>query len=365
MHYDDSALRRSLDEPGDPALLAHLESCPPCRARRDALAADAAFAGRLFAQSPPAADANAAFARLSRTRFAGRAFPVWTPGAIGLAAAACLAALLAFTPLGGYAGQLLTIFEPTQIVPIEISARDSEQLRLMPDLQRFGTFAAGRRPPARRVASLAGVQKTLGFEPRSFDVPSGSWRARGTFVQMPFTTSYTFSAKKARTYEARFGRTLPAMPPGLDGTTFRATYGPMLVRYYCTANESPCRNASGMRRGELDDAFAFVESKAPVVTSTGATLDEAANYLLSMPNVPPGVAQQLRAIADPAHTLPIPLATDKKRATPVSVDGVRGLSIGDETGLGSAVIWEKGGMIYVVGGSLKESEALALAARVK
>jgi hypothetical protein len=139
------------------------------------------------------------------------------------------------------------------------------------------------------------------------------------------------------------------MPPGLDGTTYTATYGPTLVRTFA--------------RG--DDRIAFVETKAPRLASTGASLEIAANYILSMPNVPAGVVAQLRAIADPAHTLPIPYVFNKESATPVSVDGVSGLAIGDETRFGAGVLWTKDGVVYVVAGQMKESEALALADSVK
>ncbi|HEY5426144.1 MAG TPA: hypothetical protein VIJ77_06290, partial [Candidatus Tumulicola sp.] len=84
-----------------------------------------------------------------------------------------------------------------------------------------------------------------------------------------------------------------------------------------------------------------------------------------LPNVPAGVAARLRAIADPAHTLPIPYEFDKQTATPVAVDGVSGLAIGDESRFGAGVLWVKGGLVYVVAGQMKESEAIALANSVR
>ena len=46
---------------------------------------------------------------------------------------------------------------------------------------------------------------------------------------------------------------------------------------------------------------------------------------------------------------------------PVTVQGVQGLFIGDNTGIASAVVWQKGGMIYEVIGSLTEAQALSVA----
>jgi hypothetical protein len=347
MHSDDGTLRRSIDEPDslDAQERAHVDGCASCGERRNELARTALFAQGFLAHGVPAFDAQTRVARVAEPR---RRRSAWMASAMALAAAAAVVLALAFTPLGGIAGQWLTIFEPKQFVPLQISATDSEQLRLVPSLQRLGTFVASKPPPRRRVASLSGIGNTLGFEPRDFDGASYG-RPGPIFVQRPFSTTFTFNAAKARAYEAKFNRTLPPMPGGLDGTTYTATYGPTLVRMFS-------RNA---------DRFAFVETKAPRLVSTGASLETTANYILSLPNVPPNVAAQLRAIADPAHTLPVPYVFDKTTATPVSVDGVGGLAIGDESRIGAGVIWTKGGVVYVVAGQIKESEAIALANSVR
>jgi hypothetical protein len=49
----------------------------------------------------------------------------------------------------------------------------------------------------------------------------------------------------------------------------------------------------------------------------------------------------------------------------VSVHGVTGLFIGDSTGLGSAVIWQQNGLVYLVGGTLTEAETMAVANSLK
>lgn len=348
MHLDEGTLRRAIDEPDslDAQGREHLDACAACGARRNELERNALFAQRLLAQNVPAFDAQTRGPRTAESR---RRRPAWMAPAIALAAAACVALALTFTPLGGVAAQWLTIFEPKQFVPIEISAKDSEQLRLMPSLQRLGTFAAAKPPPRRRVTSLFGIGRTLGFEPRAFEGASTGRQPGPVYVQMPFSTTFTFSAAKAQAYEAKFDRSLPPMPGGIDAARYTVTYGPTLVRTF----------------GKGDDRIAFVETKAPRLVSTGASLETTANYILSLPNFPPSVAAQLRAIADPAHTLPVPVVFDKDTAMPVTVDGVSGLAIGDESRIGAGVLWTKGGVVYVVAGQMKESEAIALANSVK
>lgn len=358
MHYDDSALRRSLDEPeADAGLDVHIATCETCRVKRSELAANASFAARVLGDFPQAA----AFVP-TRLRAVRKRRPAWLPALAAAGAAAVLVLACTMTPLGGYASQLLTVFEPQRFVPLEITAADSEQLRLMPDLTRFGSFSRTRAVPQESVATLAGIDRKLGFVPRAFDDSTLAERSPSDVLFRPASTvSFIFSAAKARAYEARFGRTLPAMPAGLDGTAYTATYGPTLIRVYGQLRKHG--HGSGLRG--LGDAVTLVESKAPRVTTSGAPLDVAASYLLALPNVPANVAAQLRAISDPAHTLPVPFVFDQTKATPVDVDGVRGMSIGDETGLGSAVMWMKDGVVYVIAGPLKESEAIALAGRLK
>jgi len=43
------------------------------------------------------------------------------------------------------------------------------------------------------------------------------------------------------------------------------------------------------------------------------------------------------------------------------VQGVQGVFVGDSTGLGSALIWSKDGMVFGVAGTLSEAEILAVA----
>ncbi len=105
----------------------------------------------------------------------------------------------------------------------------------------------------------------------------------------------------------------------------------------------------------------MVEAQVPRVTSTGASLDSLEHYLLAMPNVSPQLAAQLRALGDIQNIVPVPVVIDKQTSQRVSVNGVQGLQVGDNTGLGAGVMWEKNGMIYVVAGPLTMNEVMSVA----
>lgn len=136
------------------------------------------------------------------------------------------------------------------------------------------------------------------------------------------------------------------MPARINGSTLQVTVGTAVAATYGT--------------GELPD-LVVGQMAAPKIMSTGVTVQELENYVLSLPDVPSTLATQLRSLGDPTTTLPLPIPVDMAQSQKVSVQGVEGVAIGDQTGAGSVVIWEKNGMIYGVGGPLKESDVLATA----
>jgi hypothetical protein len=105
---------------------------------------------------------------------------------------------------------------------------------------------------------------------------------------------------------------------------------------------------------------AVVEMKSPRVSSSGASVQQVEDYLISLPGFPPDLAAQIRAIGDPTTTLPVPVPTGQQ-SHQVDVQGVRGLFVGDSTGLGSGMIWSKGGVLYATVGTMTESELTGVA----
>jgi hypothetical protein len=317
------------------------------------------FVEAMLAGDVPAVDIRNAYARTMLRARNRRAFAART-GA--LAAAACIVLALALTPAGGYANAFLTIFQPKTFTSIGISRLDSEQLRLAPKLTDFGSFRGGH-PQRANVATLAAAARVAGFRARTIPA-SAALPAGGPHyaVLRGWTVSFTFSAAKAAAYERRFHRRLAPMPAGLDGTTIRAAMGPGIVTIY----GSDWTHGGGRRaRPAPDTTAAFVQMKPPHVTSTGASLDVLAGYLLSLPNVPADVAAQLRRISDPSSTLPIPIPIDRAAASSIRIDGTNGLAIGDDTGLGAVVLWQKDGVLYAIGGPLEERTAIALGDAVR
>jgi hypothetical protein len=130
-----------------------------------------------------------------------------------------------------------------------------------------------------------------------------------------------------------------------------------VVEISLNLNASPTSDTSQLNLPQL----VIGESTAPVVTSSGVTTQQLEDYLLSQPGVSPQLAAAIRAIKDPTTTLPIPIPVEYATSTPVRVQNVDGLALGDNTGLGAGVIWIKSNTVYAVAGTLKQSQILDIA----
>jgi hypothetical protein len=148
------------------------------------------------------------------------------------------------------------------------------------------------------------------------------------------------------------------MPANIDGSKLFITGGPAVVQFYgdpTASRPSATDPFSGMPK------LVIAQGKGPGVQSDGVTVEQLQQYLLAQPGISPSLAAQIRAIKDPSSTLPIPIPVDMATSKQITVQGVQGVFIGDSTGLGSALIWSKDGMVFGGAGTLTEAEILAVA----
>lgn len=377
-HLSADLLRRHRDEPS--ALLSvekeHLLGCTRCRAVRDEIAANAAFAESVLALPVAPLDLERARrgvdARLGKTLVRVDTKPArfaWTPrtGWASAAAAAIVLGLgLSLSPVRTTAANFLAIFEPHTFQPIAVTRADMQALQSFPELSAFGDVQESKTPAAQAqhftsILDAMRASHEVILHPRY--LPAGIPTQPFYMVMPPKTGAFTFSAAKARQSATRNHATLPPMPANLDGSTLYASFSSAVVTTF---------GAGGQRMGRVDghrygrhssglSGFAVFQAPAPRVYSTGASVRDIIDYLLIQPGVSPSLAAQIRAIGDPSTTLPIPIPIDKALAQTVSIGGSPALVIGDETGVGSVVVWERGGMVYGVAGPLRESELLMVA----
>jgi hypothetical protein len=373
MHPSDGTLRRSLDEPValDPRDRRHLATCPRCATRLQAMETDASGAFALFATPDPPIDIAAARARLAETetsrrsgtdptRSSSRAISRGVRSArtsrvlVGVAIAA-LASLVVV--VSGGAQDFLSLFQPKQFAPVAVTSAD---IRSLAGLASYGSINGGSsplsvtpEPDAASAAQAAGLTA-----PKVADLPSGT-AATPTYAVISGTdVSFTFDATLARAAASRAGGQLPPMPVGLDGSTLTVAIAPAVVVSY-GLDLAALYHGGALPAGGT--ALIVVASRTPTVSSTGVTVQQLENYMLSLPGIPAGVVAELRAIGDPAQTVPVPIPVDLASASAVDINGARGLLIGDSTQLGSVVLWQHNGVVYAVAGTLSSDQVLGIA----
>jgi hypothetical protein len=262
-----------------------------------------------------------------------------------LASAAGIVVVALTLTVTGVADSIFQIFEAKQFAAVSVTATD---MRTLGELSQFGTLTWSAPPAPQPAASLAAASAETGLPAISVTVPASITAAARYGVVPRTSATFVFDGSLARASASAIGRTAPPMPAKLDGSTLVFSGGPALVITYGSESQA-------------NGALIVGVAKAPTVSSDGASVAEIQAYLLAQPSVSPALAAQIRAIGDPSTTLPIPIPVGQAAAKTVTVHGTSGLFIGDSTGLGSGVIWQQNGLVYVVGGTLTEAETLAVA----
>lgn len=380
-HLSEGTLRRMLDQPQSfpEADRAHLQSCERCRTTAAAVVGDAGRAavlmegaGKVTADpkaaldqlrsrglSPLAASTSGSGWSWSRLRSRRTMRPALYVALVGL-----MGLMLVGT---GVAGNLIKIFEPDKVVGVPV---DMESLNSLPDLRNYGSIAVVQEPDDAPAATLEEAASITGLNLLKADLPSGLGAER-IHTMTTGRASFTFDADKAAATAGGEGFKLP---PALDGSSLFLEAGPMAVQIFGGPEDLPADKAAMEQtakaaegRGDLAGLLSslpdlmIVQMKSPVLSSNGPSVADYRDALLTLPNLSPGLKAQIEAIGDPSTTLPLPIPIDMATSKQVDVNGVTGLAIGDNTGVGSGVVWQTGGVVRAVAGPLTEDRVLAIA----
>ncbi|HEY8740527.1 MAG TPA: hypothetical protein VIN56_08045 [Candidatus Dormibacteraeota bacterium] len=378
-HLNDGVLRRMQDEPATTTAAdsQHFESCDDCRRRFEQVGAEAAGVSSLLAVPDNRVEPDVALLRMRR-RVAGEPAPgpsatAWLsrlrqrrgfrPLAAGLVTVGLMVGLVAT----GVAEGVVQTFQPKQFVAVPVS---SDSLKSLPDLSQFGTYEVSRSPTFRSASSpedaVSGTTlgRLLVAGPLPSTVTGLPQYERFSQVQ----ASFTFSADKARAYAQSKGKALPAMPDGINGTRVSATAGPGVLTIYGAPSlgGAPAGSAAAPATTNKHErlsipTLAIVQMTTPKVVSSGASVRVLEGYLTSLPGVPADLAAEIGQIGDPTSTLPVPVPTGQGSHQVDIMGQGDGLFVGDSTGLGAGVIWQKDGVLYAVVGTLNEKDVVSIA----
>jgi hypothetical protein len=289
----------------------------------------------------------------ARPRFGFR-LPVMRPGSrpFLLAFATAVAAIALLVTAIAEGGNTFT---PQTLTPVPVTMADMEALS---QLSAYGTVTWTKQPQPQIVTSADQAQTISGLPaPKVASLPTGV-SSTVTYAAMGQATAvFTFSSAKAAAAAAQAGKTLPALPAGIDGAQLTVTVGPALAEIYGNLNAAAGSDPTQAGLPQL----IVGETSAPVATSSQVTVLQFENYLLAQPGISAELKAAIKAIGDPSTTLPIPIPVQFATSSTVTIQGVQGLALGDNTGVGAGVIWIKHGIVYGVVGTIKRDDAVNVA----
>ena len=254
---------------------------------------------------------------------------------------------------GAAAAVLTTVYAPTQVAPVRVSAND---LRAIENITGIGQLPGNLQPSGsmrlsfgelswstaggpQQVSSLASASAMthLAF-PTPATLPSGVGAIGRITVQPQVTATVRFSQNAG---------------PAVAGSTLTITVGPAIaVQYGGTSGRSNVVT------------LAIVAARRPVASSTGATASQLETFVLSRPGMPTGLAQEIRQLGNPNAVLPVPVPSglwEEKE----QIGGAPAVVVTDPNGFASGVIWEsRDGVVHAVGGLLDKEDVFSVAREI-
>jgi hypothetical protein len=247
------------------------------------------------------------------------------------------------------ANDWLPIFRTEQVAAVELRSQD---LVSLPDLSAYGTLEVKSPGQPHQVADAEAAARFTGLPvPEVGALPTGVTGDPTYQVVGQASAVFTFSADKAAKAAARAGGTVPAVPAGLDGTRVRMVAGPGLAVVWSQPSGMP--------------TLVVGRAVAPSASSSGASLRELTDYVLSLPGVPADLARQLRALADDGTTLPLPVPADQVDTSTAQVHGQAATVVTARNGAFGGVVWAQDGVLTAVAGSLGPDELLGVARELR
>ncbi|MGY2084295.1 hypothetical protein [Blastococcus sp. SYSU DS0539] len=355
-HPNEGVLRRLIDEPAgvSDADRAHVAGCSACLRALDDARADAQLVGAALGGSG-AVDTDAAWARFSAA--AAPASPTaFRPAraaarnrwgtAVRRPAVAALGAVVLLTGAGvAAANDWLPIFQTERVDPVEVTATELVQV---PDLSAYGDLQITEEPDPEQVADAATARERTGLDvPEVAELPDGVTGDPAYQMAGVVGATFTFSADKAAQTAAAEGEVLPPPPAGLDGSQIRFEAGPGVAAMWSQPTGVP--------------TLVVARVGAPKMFSSGVPFETVRDYLLSLPGLPDGLADQLRDLSTDAATLPLPVPTEMVTSSTADVDGSEATVLTSRNGLFAGVVWVEDGVMTGVAGTLSTDELLTVA----
>jgi hypothetical protein len=375
-HVPDGVLRRLVDEPlAVPDHDAeHVQRCRRCQEHRDRVARDAGRAHELVARPQPVPDLERAWDRLRGQRSAPtrhvprRIRPRRLAGPTGVAVVSGV--LVAGVAA---AATLTVVFSPTHVAPLPVTRGDLQSLtsalgiggsglfgRRSASTSKTGTTSTGPATSANGTSTPTWAYGTIAWSTHPKSVKTTSLQsaeaAAGMAVELPATLpagvqgSPWFIAVPQTSVTVTFNA---AAGPSLAGSTLTLTLGPGVLTEY---------RGTSIETGALGNVptLAFATMQRPTATSSGATVTQLEDFVLSRPGFPQDLADGIRLLGNLKDVLPVPVPSGI-RETSTAIAGSPAVLLSADGGAATGVVWEHDGIVRTVGGLLDQQDVMDVA----
>ena len=279
----------------------------------------------------------------------------WRAIVIGLVVALVLLLLLGTRQGRGAGSRFLEHFRGERLEAVTLSTGEIANVEAtLSDLQHLGTISGiDTAPEPQPVTSVSEASQLVGFsvmEPDPATLPAGISSTPTEMRVVPaHQIRFTFGQERARAYFQSIGRSDVTLPERFDGASLVVSTPPAALLQY-QSGDAPADTLVGLGLVVGQAGMVSVEVEG------GVTLEEMQEFLLGLPGLSPETLEQLREIEDWQTTLPIPIPVEQIAWERATIDGSPGLLLNDNTGLGSAAIWQRDGRIFGIAGAMKAKE---------
>jgi hypothetical protein len=306
--------------------------------------------------------------------------PAWRPAplAMGSAAAALLLVGVAFTQpaVQAVAQGVLQSFRVQRVQPVRIDAAVLAALPVgnIESLFRTGTYT-GPKEPKVRVSTVRDAAAATGLTLRApARLPAGVNGQPTVYASEAIEFAFTYDGQKLAEVAGEMGvrdAAVQAQLRALNGVTVKGHIPPAAALFYgdvpagdgSAAARQRAAGASTRAPGQgaasapsLPSFLALIQLKAPSVdVPASVNVDQLREQLLRSGALPPALAAELLAIRDWKTALPFPVT--RGTARDVAVDGTTATLITGEAPV-PLLIWQKDGVLYVMGGPASEQALL-------
>ena len=241
---------------------------------------------------------------------------------------------IATRPLLSAAGGDVTVFDVRAFAPISVPAGLLPADGLSTMTHKAGTGTSTAKDAPRQVASLAAATAAVGFTPL---LPSGVGTPAAIYVSASHTDRHSFTSAEVEQALTKAKVQAPQVAALLDGSTAVVDM-PAAVGFFWGSTKAP--------------TLAFIESPSPKLTLAGvsaATLRQALLAASGQTGPEQSLTQQLLAINNYQHTLPVPVPPGST-ASNVTLPSGQGLRISSSKN-GHAMtilLWQSKGIVYAL-----------------